>query len=238
MKKAILFTVFDRVDYLKESLDSWAKVDEINDYDFHFYVEPSDKVEDIVNVINDFLNKVEPPFSYTCNPEVLGTGGNTWHGFDTLFQQYDFVILAEDDVVVSKDILRYFNSAERMFRDDNEVAIISANTKWDVYAPADVVREQGFNGLVWGTWKDYWEKYFRDNWDKDYSSDPVHNGWDWHLNLRILPSNGLKNINPLASRSNHIGIDGMHCDSNIFSQTQSPSFKEEHEWLWLEEVNL
>ena len=122
-----------------------------------------------------------------------------------------------------------------MYRDDQEIAIISANTKWGTYDPSTVVREQGFNGLVWGTWKKYWVDYFVENWDKDYSSDPVHNGWDWHLNLRLLPKNKLKNINPMASRSNHVGINGIHCNEKIFDETQSKSFKENHEWLNLVE---
>jgi hypothetical protein len=238
MKKAVLFTAFNRLEYLKETLDSWSKVDDKIDYDFHFYVEPSDVVKDIVDSIIFFRDNTGVRAFININKNVLGTGGNTWKGFDDLFIEYEFVILAEDDVIVSKDILRYFNAAERMYRDDKEIAIISANTKWDTYAPADVIREQGFNGLVWGTWSRYWSEYFKDNWDKDYSSDPIHNGWDWHLNLRLLPSNGLKNINPLASRSNHIGINGMHCDESMFNQTKSSSFKEDHNWLWLEEVNL
>ncbi len=238
MKKAILFTVFDRVDYLKETLESWSKVDFVEEYDFYFYVEPSELVNEITEAINDFQENFGSRLNIVYNKDVLGTGGNTWRGFNDLFESYDFVILAEDDVVVSKDILRYFDSVEAIYRNEEDVAIISANTKWDTNDASGVIREQGFNGLVWGTWKEYWGKYFKDNWDKDYSSDPVHSGWDWHLNLRILPSNNLKNINPLASRSNHIGINGMHCDSSIFNETLSPSFKKEHDWLEINEVSL
>lgn len=235
MKKAVLFTVFNRVDYLKETLESWSKVDLIKDYDFCFYVEPSNVSKQITDLIYNFEDKTDINFSIHYNESILGTGGNTWRGFTDLFKKYYFVVLAEDDVIVSKDILRYFDAAEKMYRDDDEIAIISANTKWGTTDPTLVVREQGFNGLVWGTWKKYWDNYFAPNWDKDYSSDPIHNGWDWHLNLRIMPSNGLKNINPLASRSNHIGINGMHCDDIMFKDTQSPSFRENHNWYWLEE---
>ncbi len=238
MRKAVLFTVFNRVDYLKKTLESWSNVDLIKDYDFCFYVEPSDVFKQITDLIYNFEDKTKINFSIHYNEKILGTGGNTWRGFTDSFKKYDFVVLAEDDVIVSKDVLKYFDAAEKMYRDDDEIAVISANTKWDTTDPTGVVREQGFNGLVWGTWKKYWDNYFGPNWDKDYSSDLIHNGWDWHLNLRIMPNNNLKNINPLVSRSNHIGIKGMHCDENVFDITQSPSFKEENDWLFIKEVKV
>jgi hypothetical protein len=236
MKKAIVFTVFDRVQYLKETLDSWEQVRNINNYDIYFKIEPSDHQQGIFDVIDNFDNHRECISHKLLNKSIIGNGFNTWESFEYLFNKYDFVILAEDDIVVSKDIVEYFDSTEPMFRDDDEVAIISANTKLSVEDPSKVVRQQGFNGLVWGTWKKYWINYFRDNWDKDYSSDTEKCGWDWHLNLRIMPSNGLKNINPMASRSNHIGINGIHCDKTIFDETQSPLFKEDNVWDFIEEM--
>lgn len=117
MKKAVLFTVFNRVDYLKETLESWSNVDLIKDYDFCFYVEPSDVSKQITDLIYNFEDKTDINFSIHYNKNILGTGGNTWRGFTDSFKKYDFVILAEDDVVVSKDVLRYFNASEKMYRD-------------------------------------------------------------------------------------------------------------------------
>jgi len=236
MKKAIIFTVFDRVQYLKEALDSWEQVRNKNSYDIYFKIEPSDHQQSIFDVIDNFDNHRESISHKLLNKNIIGNGFNTWESFEYLFTKYDFVILAEDDIVVSKDIIEYFDSTEPLFRDDDEVAIISANTKLMSDNPSKVIREQGFNGLVWGTWKKYWINYFRDNWDKDYSSDTEKCGWDWHLNLRIMPSNGLKNINPLASRSNHIGVNGIHCDETIFDETKSPLFKNDNIWSSIEEI--
>lgn len=236
MKKALFFTAFNRVGYLKETLASWAKVENFDGWHIGFYIEPSDVIDQIGQVIKSFLDDINfDSYSIHYNQELLGNATNTWQGFEDLFNDYDFVVLAEDDVIVSKDVLRYFDETEKMYRNDYEAAVISANTKWDTSDPTLVVREQGFNGLVWGTWKKYWTSYFSKDWDKDYSSDPVHNGWDWHLNLRLMPNNNLKNINPLASRSNHIGINGIHCDDSIFDQTQSPAFKDDYTWEFITE---
>jgi hypothetical protein len=236
MSKAIVFTVFDRVEYLKDTLKSWGEVRNINSCDIYFKIEPSLNQQSIIDIINNFDNYRGSTSSILINKTVIGNGFNTWESFEYLFEKYDFVILAEDDIVVSKDIIEYFDVTETMFREDSEVAIISANTKLPVEDPSKVIRQQGFNGLIWGTWKKYWVKYFRENWDKDYSSDTQQCGWDWHLNLRIMPSNGLKNINPMASRSNHIGINGIHCDKTIFDETQSTLFKEDNVWDFIEEM--
>ena len=42
MKKALAFTTYNRIDYLSHTLISWQKVSDLNSWDIHFYVEPSD----------------------------------------------------------------------------------------------------------------------------------------------------------------------------------------------------
>ena len=234
MKKAIMFTAYNRVDYLKDSLESWTKVNNLKDYDIYFKVEPSDVNQEIMDVISDFNNKVESKVLIIQNPIKLGNGYNTWSGFNKLFNDYEFVILAEDDILVSRDIIDYFNYLEEKYRDEHEVSIISANTKGELTDPSKVTRDSVFNGLIWGTWASYWKDYFANTWDKDYTSgDPA--GWDWNLTLRVLPANNLKVIHPYTSRSQHIGLDGLHCTPEIFHITQSPTFKENFEWTELTE---
>lgn len=228
----------DRVEYLKQALESWSKVRKLNQFNFVFNVEPSEKFEEIKNIIMDFFEKTEITGSIKMNNRVMGCATNTWFSFDNLFKEYDFVILAEDDILVSKDILEYFMLLEEKYKYSQEVAIISANTKWHTNNPSLIVREQAFNGLIWGTWKDKWETYFKNTWDFNYSSGlgSGPSGWDWNITLRILPLNNLFSIHPHVSRSQHIGIDGLHCTPEIFDLTQSPSFNEDNKWEDLVEV--
>ena len=236
-KKAIVFTVFDRVVYLKQALNSWSNVRRLDQYDIFFRIEPSDRFDTVESVIRNFEDKISNPVNIILNNRVMGCATNTWFAFDDLLKEYDFVILAEDDICVSKDVLEYFDVAEDLFFEDDSVAIISANTKWHTDDPTKIVREQAFNGLVWGTWTKYWEEYFKDTWDFNYSSGKgTSSGWDWNITLRVLPANNLFSIHPHVSRSQHIGIEGLHCSPDIFDLTQSPSFKEDNEWEYLEEV--
>lgn len=238
-RKAIVFTAFDRVEYLKKTLDSWAKVRMIQEYDIYFKVEPSDKVNEICEIINNFAIKIGNIVNVDVNNKVMGCATNTWFALDKSFEIYDFVILAEDDIVVSEDVCEYFTYLENKYKNDEDVAVISANTKWDTTDQNSICKEQKFNGLVWGTWKKIWDAYFKDTWDWNYSSGGSGpSGWDWNLTLRILPNNNLFSIHPLTSRSQHIGEEGIHCNSDIFNLTQSVSFKENYEWENLELINI
>jgi len=236
--KVVVFTVFEREDYLKETLKQWATVRGLEEYDIYFRIEPSGNVESIVDIIHEFKDKVNTDVYTVHNHKVLGCALNSWTAFNDLLQKYEFVILAEDDILVSDDILEYFNYLQRKYRDDKEVAVISANYEFEGYAK-DLVSKVGiFRGQVWGTWRDRWENFIRDTWDFDYSTsvDGGPSGWDWHMSLRVFPENKLKSIVPHSSRSQHIGVNGIHCDESIFDGTQMKSFKLHRPWKDLSEV--
>lgn len=236
---AVVFTAYNRTDYLEQTLQAWSKVNNIDKFDIYFSVEPSDKVEDIKKMLKDFGDKVYSNVHVKYNKELMGCAKNTWSSLDYLFSKYNFVILAEDDILPSKDIVDYFIYLENKYRDVSDVAVISASNRAGESDPTFVAKTPGFPGLIWGTWAKYWNKYFKDTWDFDYSTGTEENpqsGWDWNLTLRVMPQNNLWSIYPVASRSQHIGVNGIHCDENIFEETTSISFKENHEWKDLVEV--
>ena len=237
--KAIVFTAYNRIDYLEQTIDAWSKVDNLYKFDIYFSVEPSDKIDVIKSMLKKFGDKVYSNVHVKYNEELYGCAKNTWKSLNYLFNRYDFVILAEDDIVPSQDIADYFIYLEEKYRDIDEVAIISASNRAGENKPTQVVRTPGFPGLIWGTWSKYWKNYFRDTWDFGYTTgtpETPQSGWDWNLTLRIMPKNNLWCIYPVASRSQHIGINGLHCNEEIFDETTSPSFKERHEWKELVEV--
>ena len=229
MRKAIIFTAYDRVEYLHNTLKAWEKVRNIHEYDFFFSVEPSDHRDAICDVISNFEEHTGLSTIVWINYSKLGNPKNTFQCFDELFKDYDFVILAEDDVTPSEDICDYFTYLESKYKDVEDVAIISANTKENGIDPEAITLNPYFNGLIWGTWKKYWDQYFRDTWEFDYTSQ-TPGGWDWNLTLRVLPKYNLFTVHPNMSRSQHIGLNGLHCTPDLFEGTQSPSFRENHIW--------
>jgi hypothetical protein len=236
--KAIFFTVHNRPDYLRSTLEQWKVVENLSEYDIYFRIDPSDVTENVVEEINSFSNAISSNVKTILNLEKQGCAHNTWNGFNTLFNDYEFLILAEDDIIPSTDIANYFTFLERKYRNDEEIAVISANYEFPEYDKHSVSRVPIFRGQIWGTWKSIWDSYIKDTWDFDYSSgvDGGPSGWDWNLTLRVLPENNLKCIVPHSSRSQHIGVNGLHCDEEIFDGTQMKSFKSHREWKDLVEV--
>jgi len=240
--KAIFFTVYNRIEYLKPTLEQWRYVKNLEHYDIYFRIDPSEKTEDIVEEINKFSNDVNVNIKTILNLEKQGCAKNTWNGFNHLFNThtntYDFVILAEDDILPSTDVADYFSFLERKYKDDKEIAVISANYEFPDNEQYSVSRVPIFRGQIWGTWKNIWNEFMKDTWDFDYSTgvDGGPSGWDWNLSLRVLPDNNLKTLVPHSSRSQHIGVNGIHCEPEIFEGTQLKSFKLNRPWKDLSEV--
>jgi len=236
--KAIFFTVYNRPDYLSKTLTSWENVRGMEDYDIYFRIDPSSETENVIEQINIFSNNINSDVKIILNLEKQGCAHNTWNGFNQLFKDYNFVILAEDDITPSTDAVEYFSFLERKYKYDPSVAVISANYEFPGYSPYTVSKVDVFRGQIWGTWKDRWETYIRDTWDFDYSSgdNGGPSGWDWNLTLRVLPKNNLKTIVPHSARSQHIGVNGLHCDESMFDTTQMKSFKANREWKELIEA--
>lgn len=228
MRRALFLTAYNRPDYLAQTLESWARVRGLGRWHIVFRVEPSDVQDEILRLIDAFKQKADLASTETIlNPERYGVLHHPWVGFEDLFGRFDFVARAEDDLLVATDILEYLEWASAHFQFDADVAAILGYASGAAGASAaDVVVEQWFNPLVWGTWRHRWVDVIRDTWDHDYSTfngTPGNQaGWDWNLNTRVLPSLGLLCAHPAVSRSNHIGVYGVHSTVENFRLT--PSF--------------
>ena len=235
------FTACDRPEWLKESLDSWLETNLSLATSIHFFIEPSDKLDAVVAVIDAFAEKSPTPVIKHFNKEKQGVLRNPWNLFENLFnvQMATFAVLAEDDFLVSPDILDFFASTRH---DEKTLAICAKNDGVSSNEdPSQFVQRAEFTGNIWGTWKSIWQKYLRDTWDFDYSSGNQHrdgstinpdlpttpSGWDWNIGLRVIPQNGLHCNLPRASRSFHIGVTGVHCTEEGYQNTCVKNFVKE-----------
>lgn len=230
MKKALFLTAYNRPNYFSQVLDSWSKVRGLDSWDIYISLEPSTswrEQELAAYEAFSWHDNVE----VVVNKEILGVLHHPWVGFQHLFidRGYDFVVRAEDDLVVSADILEFFEFASSEFKDNESVAAVVAYT--DEEGEADTVRlSQGFGPWVWGTWFDRWEGLIGPTWDHDYSTNsgiPGHkSGWDWNLNERIFPQHQLLSVVPTRSRVHNIGVVGTHAVAADYHS--SPSFADDH----------
>lgn len=223
MNRRLVFTAYNRPVYFEPVLASWANVRGFTDWHPAVHLEPGP----IQHTMTDLATR--HGLTVTVNPYRRGVLSNPWHALNSAFLAgAEFVVLAEDDVLVCTDTLDYFTWAATEFAADHVLAVCAC-TKDPHCDPADTNRVQAnqwFNPLVWGTWATRWNTVLRDTWDHDYSSGTAHqpqSGWDWNINLRLM--NGFTIISPRASRSTHIGKhNGAHMIPADFDESTSPTF--------------
>jgi len=202
-------------------MDSWQKVRGFQDWPVYAMIEPSPFQNEILDI---FTSVDHPNLVPIVNSKRLGVLEAPYVGFEGMFSPlmgYDFVVRAEDDLLVSTDILEYFTWAANQYRKDSEIGAINAYAL--EHGPANTVaRVEKFSPLVWGTWADRWNSVIGPTWDHDYSTHPGElAGWDWNIYLRVFPQNGLKVIRPEQSRVDNIGVYGVHATPENYQTSES-----------------
>lgn len=144
-----------------------------------------------------------------------------------------FVIVSDEDVIVSDDTLAYFAWA-RQFGGPLVCAHNNIGQGWspqwdDADADQDAVRLlPEFTGWTWGVTRQAWDAVIGPEWDWDESSGPnsSEHGFDWQCH-RIAVRDRLRVAVPDASRCQNIGRDGgVYAIPAKFAGTQAASFRE------------
>lgn len=222
MRIGVAITVNDRPEYLKQVLEAWGEVRHIDKVEFRFGVEPSRAAERAIEMITGWSLLHSVDTTIRLNPEKFGSQHNPWEVMQASFNAgCRYVILAEDDLLPSTDILEYHQWAS--VQPWAGVAMVcSCNREPELYpggewAEADaryamVEAVTGFADCwIWGTRAFWWEHVISPTWDHNYSTgEGEQKGWDWNLNRRVMVPRGLKSLQPNVSRVQNIGAQGEH----------------------------
>ncbi|SEQ61516.1 glycosyltransferase family protein [Microlunatus flavus] len=216
-RRAVLLTAFDRPHYLGAVLDAWADVRGLDGWHLRVAVEPSGAQDEVVDLVEAFVRRTgHPSTEVVLNPTRLGVLENPYVHLDALFADgQDFVVRAEDDLLVADDVLELFDHVAEAYAADPRVATAHAFSRAPVGGAADaLVRAPEFCPWVFGTWRDRWDGLLGPTWDRDYStwnvSPGFETGFDWNLNTRVFPAHGLVSVSPAVSRVQNIGAVGEH----------------------------
>lgn len=221
----VVFTVCRRPWYLEKVLQSWSTVRGVQDWRLVFMIEPTERTRESVAVIDKFRHRNK---QLVFNAAQLGVLVNPYEGLKKSFESGAvFTVLAEEDIVVSDDVLEFFVEA-RKFATMDTLAVCAHSTESEGAAQSVLVRSGKFSPWVWGTDIRMWTEYLEPTWDKDYSSGEggAEAGWDWNIQKRVLPKMGGHVISPAASRSQNIGeFGGTHQIPADFPGTKVGSFQ-------------
>lgn len=225
MKRALFFTAYDRPEYLADVLTSWTKVRGLDRWQIVARIEPGKHTDRIVRMFADFYDQAGLVTAYTIvNDTRLGVLHHPWVGFEELFKDFDFVARTEDDLLVSDDILEFFEWASESYEHVPGVATIHGFSLRTEGCPSEAEILPQFNPLVFGTWRAVWQSVIGPTWDHDYSTfngiPGTQAGWDWNLNTRIYPKLGLGGVYPVLSRVSNIGVHGTHSTPENYYNAQ------------------
>lgn len=209
MKLAVAITVNDRPEYLEQVISSWHSVRGIDEVPVIFQVEPESPCLQLCRDAG-FSNQ------YVLeNPRKMGALGNPFMAMQTGFEAgVDFVILGEDDSIVTADILAYFTFAAHLFPQEQR-ALAVCSFQYRPHAESFYVfRRHYFASVVWGTWRNRWD-VMGPSWSFGY--DPA-----WDRALLDLATSEMYCIFPGVSRSQHIGkYNGTHMPPQDFEEMQA-----------------
>jgi len=161
---------------------------------------------DVLNVFQEFgINPFIVPSKYGCNYTIKAALELAWK------DNPDFVLIIEDDIIISDDALEYIEWASEKYKDDHSVRTIglwghdkgySLDNTLTEKEHGKVMRQNYFTCWGWGTWGDRWEEMFA-TWT---TGDDKHDtSWDVivssHLGDRV-------EILPSISRAYNCGENG------------------------------
>lgn len=95
------------------------------------------------------------------NETNKGLAESVISGVSTVFQEYDKVIVVEDDLVLASIFLRFMNEALEFYRNDSRIFSLggySPNIAMPIGYKDDVYLSYRCSSWGWATWKDRWEK--------------------------------------------------------------------------------
>lgn len=179
-----------------------------------------------------------------CDTEVhiadkkKGCSRSIIDGIDYVLQEYEAVIVLEDDCVPHPQFLSYMDQALRKYKNFPKVYSVGGYA-WDVDLPLSQM-DAYFNGRTsswgWGTWRDRWAQFQEDYrivrkikkteegkerlslWGADLENMVIGNvtgacdAWDVFWSLTVIKNDGVC-LSPYDSLILNIGMDGSgtHC---------------------------
>jgi hypothetical protein len=225
MKPVLAFPVYNRPHYTGPVLESWRNVRGIEDTHIIHRLEPG--YPEMAELVRRERPKADG--EVLINARQAGNDQNmkaaVQTGFDT---GAEFVIAAEDDVLVSEDLLGYMLAMRDRYAGDGQVLAVTAFQDHPPGLWNEVRRVEWFwGGACWGMWRDRWDEV-KDRWP------PSGHGYDGYL-WDICQGQHRVTIQPLATRCKNIGEHGVNTDGSGFqavwdSQQFTPHIPPQASW--------
>ena len=232
--KTITISLYNRPEYTQQVLNALLKCDGIDEYNITIRAEPEsdDKTKEVINIARSFKHKNA---QLIINHKRLRCSGNIFSCMNHAFIQTStrFNIHFEDDIVPSKDCLRYYEWCDKYFYDQKNIGVVTSYQKNRTILKEDIPNVSQFVSKTlwftpwgWATWRDRWTNIIGPQlYDLITNRSIAYASWDKHVH-DILTKEKLSQVFPFVSRTQNIGaLNGVHCPG--------PEFHKKRQWTHL-----
>lgn len=251
----IVLFVYNRPRHTKQVLDALSCADCVKESDLYIYADgsknnpSSDEIIKVREIVTDSIYKESfRSVNIILRENNYGLENNILDGVSRIISEYGRVIVLEDDIVVSKDYVRFMNDALDMFKDDKKIWSISTNTPYSRElnkSRYDILWSYRAGCWGWATWADRWNMV---DWSVSDYKEFIHDkrkqrlfnkgGRDlsWMLGLQqkgFIQSwairwcysqfkSGMITLFPRNAKSINIGTDGSGVNSGVRREKNRP----------------
>lgn len=246
----IILFVYNRPNCTRQMITALMANYLAKDTDLYIYSDAA-KTPDSQVQVNEVRRYIRTIFGFKSitiieREKNFGLAENIIDGVTNLLEKYEQIIVLEDDLVVSPHFLEYMNANLEFYKNNKEVACITAFNfplKYPQGFKDDAFFIRGADCWTWATWKRAWQKFEKDgakllaqiqtkNLQKEFDIDGSYpytkmlqdqikgknNSWA----IRWYASAFLENMLCLYPRNSlveNIGYDGTH-----FNNVQKDEF--------------
>jgi hypothetical protein len=197
----IALFVYKRPEHTRQMIENLMKCPEFTESPVYVFADAAKKGEDedlvaeTRNIVNSLLGNKAKIVAVEKNQ---GLAKSIISGINSLLEEYDRVIVLEDDLLVSPRFLTYMNTALETYKDESSVMQVSGYMfpVKEFAHQTDVIFLPFAISWGWGTWRRAWQ-YF----------DPEATGWEI-----------LKTDRAMRSQFN---LDGSYCYFDILKAQMS-----------------
>lgn len=169
MVSPVAVFVYNRLDNTRKTLEALAANTLAKETEVFVFSDggKDDKSWKEVNRLRQYLHSLESPFkSLTIieRAENYYIEKNVIEGISRIFEEYDRIIVLEDDIVSSPYLLEYFNDALNLYEAENRVMHVAGFSRidnLDICVRSETYFTPHMEGYgCWAVWRSKWQSNF------------------------------------------------------------------------------
>lgn len=196
----ITSTHYNRPDCTRQMLEHLTRCDGIEKYTLLCGVEP--RFPEVIDEIEKYPFRKE----IYLNDRLLGCWQNKKSVLSRGFNKSDFVIHIEDDVILARDALKYF---EWCYHQSGFASVTAFSIEKRFLSNPSIDRvgiTELYSPIAWATWKSEFDLI------QNWNGSDLELKWFW---------NNRNHLSPEVSRAKHIGIGlGIRSSIELFEQVE------------------